>query len=468
MGLTSTGIGSGLDVAGLVQKLVDAERTPVQTQLATKEATLQAQLSGFGLLSSALGNVKSALDGLTSTTLFTAFKAASADDTRFGATADATAAAGSYSIEVSSLASAQKLASGAFASADATVGTGTLTLSLGGKSADIVIDDSNKSLAGIRDAVNAARDPNGNPLGVTATLVTSTGAAEPAGTYLVLSASVTGANNTISLTQTGGDGGLAALQYQTGGLANGLTEKIPPADAVIKVDGYTYASSSNTVTGALAGVTLNLKATTTTPVTLSVSPDTSSVRARLQALVDAYNGMHAVVQQQGGYDAAAGKGGALIGEPALRNLEAQLRRQITQLPAGAGLQSADDIGLEFDSSGKLSLDGSKLDAALGTDRNAVATFLQGTTGLATRLQGAVDGYLNSTSGVIQARTTGINNRLRDISDQRDALDLRMTALQDRYLKQFNALDGLLSQITATGNFLTQQLASLPGAKSSVK
>lgn len=468
MGLISGGIGSGLDVAGLVQKLVDAERTPVQAQLARKEATLQAQLSGFGLLSSALSGVRSALDGLTSTTLFTAFKAASADDTRFTASADATAAAGSYSIEVSNLASAHKLASGAFANADAVVGTGTLTLSLDGKSADIVIDDSNKSLAGIRDAINAARDVNGKPLGVTATLVTSTGGVEPAGTYLVLTSSVTGANKTISLTQTGGDGGLAALQYETGGLANGLAEKTPPADAVVKVDGYTYASSSNTVTGALAGVTLNLKNTTTAPVALTVSADTGSVRARMQALVDAYNGLHTVVQQQGGYDAAAGRGGALIGEPALRNLENQLRRQISQLPTGTGLQAAGDIGLKFDSSGKLSLDGAKFDAALSTDRSAVASFLQGTTGLATRLKGVVDGYANASSGVIQARTTGINNRLRDISDQREALDLRMTALQDRYLKQFNALDGLLSQITATGNFLTQQLASLPGAKSSDK
>ena len=465
-GLSSSGIGSGLDVAGLVSKLIDAERTPMLTRLAGKEGTLQAQLSGFGLLRGALDGVKSALGALDAPTLFTANKAVSADDTRFTASADPTAAPGSYAVEVSSLASAQKLASGVFASADAVVGTGTLTLALAGKSATVSIDGTNNTLAGIRDALNAARDAGGQPLGVTATLVTSTGATEPAGTYLVLTSDKTGAANTISLTQTGGDGGLAALQYETGGLANGLTEKAPPTDSVIRVDGFTHASPTNTVTGALSGVTLNLKATTTGPVSLKVSADTGSVRAKVQALVDAYNGLHKVVQEQGGYNAATRKGGVLIGEPALRNIESQLRRQLVSPVPGAGgaLQSATDIGLSFDASGKLSLDGAKFDAALAGDRGALAGLLQGKEGLAGRLADVVDGYLANTGGVIKARTDGIDRRLRDIGDQRVALDRRVALLENRYRTQFNALDGVLAQIQSTGNFLTQQLASLPGAK----
>ena len=362
-------------MAGLVSKLIDAERTPTLTRLAGKEATLQAQLSGFGQLRGALDKVKSALDGLNSPTLLTAYRATSADDTRYTASADASAAPGSYAVEVTALAKAQKLASGAFSGPDAAVGTGTLTLALGGKSAAITIDDSNKTLSGIRDAINAARDADGKPLGVTATLVTSTGGVEPAGTYLVLTSSKTGAANTIGLTQTGGDGGLAAIQYETGGLANGLTEKEPPADAVVKVDGFTYASATNTVTGALGGVTLNLKATTTAPVTLAVSADTGSVRGRMQALVDAYNGLHKVVQEQGGYNTATRRGGVLIGEPALRNIESQLRRVLSNpLPGASGaLKSGADIGLSLDSTGKLTLDGAKFDAALSGDRGAPGT-----------------------------------------------------------------------------------------------
>jgi flagellar hook-associated protein 2 len=469
-GLSSAGIGSGLDVAGLVAKLIDAERAPTLTRLAGKEAVLQAQLSGFGQLRGALDAVKSALGGLNSPTLLTANRAVSADDTRFTASADPTAAPGTYAVEVSSLARAQKLASGAFSGPDAVVGTGTLTLALAGNSAAITIDDSNKTLTGIRDAINAARDADGKPLGVTATLVTSTGGVETAGTYLVLTSSKTGAASTISLTQSGGDGGLAALQYETGGLANGLTEKEPPADAVVKVDGFTYASPTNTVTGALGGVTLNLKATTAAPITLTVSADTGAVRGRLQALVDAYNGLHKVVQEQGGYNAATRKGGALIGEPALRNVESQLRRVLANpLPGASGaLKSGADIGLGLDSTGKLTLDGAKFDAALSGDRSALAGLLQGDDALVGRLTDVVDGYLGTAGGMIKARTEGIDRRLRDIDDQRTALDQRLALLEDRYRTQFNALDGLLAQISSTGNFLTQQLAALPGANSSDK
>ena len=469
-GLSSAGIGSGLDIAGLVAKLIDAERAPTLTRLAGKEATLQAQLSGFGQLRGALDAVKTALGGLNSPTLLTANRAVSGDDTRFTASADPTAAPGTYAVEVSSLAKAQKLASGAFSAADAVVGTGTLTLALAGKSAAITIDDSNKTLSGVRDAINAARDADGKPLGVTATLVTSTGGAEPAGTYLVLTSSKTGAANTISLTQSGGDGGLAAIQYESGGLANSLTEKEPPADAVVKVDGFTHAGATNTITGALGGVTLNLKATTTAPVTLTVSADTGSVRGRVQALVDAYNGLHKVVQEQGGYNAAARKGGVLIGEPALRNIESQLRRVLSNpLPDATGaLKSGGDIGLSLDSTGKLTLDGAKFDAALSGDRSALAGLLQGDNALVGRLSDVVDGYLTSAGGMIKARTDGIDRRLRAIDDQRTALDKRLAVLEGRYRTQFNALDGLLAQISSTGNFLTQQLSALPGARSSDK
>jgi flagellar hook-associated protein 2 len=468
--LTSGGIGSGLDVAGLVSKLIDAERTPALTRLAGKEATLQAQLSGYGLLRGALDKLKSALDGLNAPTLLSAFKAAVSDDTRFSASASASdgAAPGTYAVEVSSLAKAQKLSSGVFCCAAAVVGTGTLTLALAGKSADITIDTSNNTLGGIRDAINAARDADGQPLGVSATLVTSTGAVEPAGTYLVLSSAKTGAANTISLTQAGGDGGLAALQYETGGLANGLTEKEPPADAVVKVDGFTYAAPGNTITGALSGVTLNLKAVTTAPATLTVSADTGSVRAKVQALVDAYNGMHRVIKEQAGYNATARRGGVLIGEPALRNLEGQLRRQMgAPVPGAGGAPSgATDLGLSFDADGNMTLDAARFDAALASDRSALAGLLQGDEGLVGRLSAVVDGYLAGSGGVIKARTDGLDRRLRDISEQRDALSTRLVALEARYLTQFNALDGLLAQIQSTGSFLTQQLATLPGAKSS--
>lgn len=463
--LTSSGIGSGLDVAGLVNKLIAAERTPVESRLATKETGLQARLSAFGQIRGALDKLKSALDALKSPTLLNSVQASSANDTRFTVSTTTGAVPGSYAVEVSSLATAQKLTSGVFAGADAVVGTGTLNLSLGGSSASVTIDASNNTLAGIRNAINAARDADGQPLGLSATLVTSTGGAEPAGTYLVLTSAKTGAANTITVTQAGGDGGLAALQYEAGGAANALTEKDAPADAVVKVDGFTYTSASNTVSGALSGVTLALKATTTAPVTLSVTADTSQVQPKLQALVDAYNGLFKVLDDQGGYNAATKKGAPLLGDPALRSLATQLRRALTDPVAVAGavgaVSSAGGIGLSVDSSGLLTLNGSKLDALLTGDPGALAAVLQGTDGIAARMSTVVSGYV-STGGILKARTDSIDRSLSDISDRREALAARMDELQSRYLRQFNALDGLLAQMQSTGNFLTQQLAALPG------
>lgn len=461
--LSSSGIGSGLDVAGLVKKLVSAERTPVESRLAAKETGLQARLSAFGQIRGALDKLKTALDALNSPTLLNSVQASSADDTRFTASTTAGAVPGSYAVEVSSLAKAQKLTSGAFAGADAVVGTGTLNLSLGGKAASISIDAGNNTLTGIRNAINAARDADGQPLGISATLVTSTGGTEPAGTYLVLSSAKTGAANTIGVMPTGGDGGLAALQYETGGTANALTEKDVPTDAVVRVDGFTYTSASNTVSGALGGVTLTLKAATTAPVTLAVTSDTAQAQPKLQALVDAYNGLFKVLDDQGGYNAATKKGAPLLGDPALRSLAGQLRRALTDPLAGAvgAVSTAGDIGLSVDAGGVLKLDGSKLDSLLTGDPGALAAVLQGTDGLVTRMSTVVSGYVSS-GGVLKARTDSIDRSLSDISDQRETLAARMDDLQSRYLRQFNALDGLLAQIQSTSSFLTQQLAALPG------
>jgi flagellar hook-associated protein 2 len=128
-GLRAPGIGSGLDVAGLVNQLITAERAPAEARFASKESGLKAQLSAFGQLRSALDTLKTALDALKSPTLLSAVTASSADSTRFTASTAAGAVAGSYSVEVAALASAQKLASGAFGGPDAVIGTGTLDLS---------------------------------------------------------------------------------------------------------------------------------------------------------------------------------------------------------------------------------------------------------------------------------------------------------------------------------------------------
>ena len=182
--IVSTGIGSGLDIAGIVQQLVAAEGQPVESRIAQQEARAQAKLSAFGSLKSALSDLRDKLSVMSSLDSFLVRKAVSDDEAIFTATARTDALPGSYSLEVVQLAQSQRLTSGAFVDSDTAIGTGTLTLTVGTTTADIEITTGNNTLAGIRDAINEAPD---NP-GVAATIVNA-----DSGSYLIVTSNRTGA-----------------------------------------------------------------------------------------------------------------------------------------------------------------------------------------------------------------------------------------------------------------------------------
>src|SRR5690606_21130892 len=186
---------------------------------------------------SAFSALGTAVNALTSTDNLQARKAILPAEANFAATTSAGAAAGRYQVEVLSLASAQKLTSGAFA-ADAAVGTGTLTISAGDTTLSIEIAAPDNTLAGIRDAINAAAGGKT----VTASIVTGDD-----GPHLVLNAVDTGSAGALKISASGGDGGLSALSYDPDG-PSGLSQLLPAADARIVVDGIERTSSSNTVT----------------------------------------------------------------------------------------------------------------------------------------------------------------------------------------------------------------------------
>jgi flagellar hook-associated protein 2 len=164
------------------------------------------------------------------------------------------------------------------------------------------------------------------------------------------------------------------------------------------------------------------------------------------------------------YDVERKSGGPLFGDAGLRNLVFQMRRELgsTVADAESSFDMLSKIGVTVALDGKMSVDGAKLDAALSADSNAVGTlFAAPDVGLAMKLDRLLDPYLQ-TGGVFDSRDASIKSSIEDIVDQRGALELRLQALHTRYLKQFNALDGLLAQLNATSNFLTQQLSQLPG------
>ncbi|MFT7287390.1 MAG: flagellar hook-associated protein 2, partial [Halieaceae bacterium] len=311
--VAATGVGSGLDIEGLVTQLVNAERAPAENRLLQRETRLTSELSAFGTLQGALSGVQSSLSSLSSLSTFNQRSAATSNSAVLTATASADAATNNYSIEVDQLARSQSLASGSFSELTDVVGEGELSFRFGTTSytgadpgpesydgfalngdrasSSITIDSSNNTLQGVRDAINEAE------IGVSAAIVN-----DGSGFRLLLSSQQTGADNSIEVqvddTGDGGDtdtSGLSRLAFNAaaaaanGGVAN-LTQTVAAQDASFSINGLSLASDSNTVSEALGGVNLTLTGTTDgTPETLTVSDNSGAVRGAIEGFVNAFN-----------------------------------------------------------------------------------------------------------------------------------------------------------------------------------
>jgi flagellar hook-associated protein 2 len=447
--LSAAGLGSGLDVASLVQQLVAAERAPQQARINRQESGVRAQLSAFGTLQASFAALTAALAPLESGQALTAVSATSSNTSAFTVSAASGAAPGSYSIEVDATASAQRLNSAVLgSSSSAIVGTGTLTLTVGSASFDVVIDSSNNTVAGIRDAINNAV---GNS-GVDASIISAQD-----GVRLILAARNSGASQAIEVTRSGGDGGLDALVYDLGVLTN-LSQTAPARDATIRIDGFNFVSSTNRFAGALEGVTIDVLADTTSAATLSVTRDAQAARKSLETLITAYNGSINTIANLSRADPANRTAAPLSGDSLARNARAALRAEVAErvtLP-GTSISTALDIGISSNVDGTLKLDAAKFEAARSADPAGVAAYARD---LATRLDGAVQA-VTGTGGSLLSRTESLNARLRRIDSDKSALDDRMAQIEARFRAQFAALDSLVGRLRGTSDFLASQLARL--------
>lgn len=453
--VVSTGIGSGLDVAGLVQKLLAAEGGPKTLRLDTEEAKVQAKLSALGTLRSALASFRDTVGVLKNLDSFQGRQVSLSKPEFIAGTAGSSAAPGTYLIEVEQLAQAHKLQSNTFAAATTPVGTGTLTIVTGLQIFQIEITSANNTVAGIADAINKSAAG----AKVIASVVSGVN-----DTRLTLTARASGSANAMTITQTGGDGGLATLVFPAGGGLNEIKEAL---NAQVLVDGIPASSSTNTISGVIAGVDIQLlKANADTETTeLTVGYNRDAARKVIDQLVKSYNGVVDAVNSVAAYNAETKQGGPLFGDAGVRNIVVQLRRELTSNVVGLDGPFAmlGELGISAQLDGKLTVDSAKLDAAFAKDFDAVGKlFASADTGVAVKLGKLLEPYLQS-NGVFDGRTASLKSSIDHISEQRAALNQRLAALQTRYTKQFNALDGLLTQMQGTSNFLTAQLKNLPGS-----
>jgi flagellar hook-associated protein 2 len=455
--ISSTGIGSGLDINSIVTSLTTAKAAPETNALNRSKTSFTAEVSAFSTFNSALATFQATLATLQDSTKLASRTATLADTTIATATATSSAVAGQYSIQVQNLATAASLSSQPVASATSNVGTGTLTIAVGGASTSITIDGTNNTLQGIVAAINSA--PN-NP-GVSASIITTT-----AGARVVLSGTATGAANTIKVTQSGGDGGLAALQYDPANGLNNLTQTQAALNANFSVNGYAATSAGNQVSGVISGVTLNLvKATAAnTPTTLTVGNDTQGAQTSISTFVTALNGLQTSIHSLTGYDATTQTAGPLLGNQTLLSFQSQLSKILGQVNSGiaSGPNSLAALGITATTQGTFSTNAATLGNALTASVDSVAKLLSGPNGLATQLNTFVTQYTQA-GGLLDTISNSLQSSLTNIAKQQADLTARMAVYSATLTAEYNAMDTAVALLKQTQTYLSQAFNTNTGS-----
>jgi flagellar hook-associated protein 2 len=431
--ITSAGIGSGLDVNSIVSQLMSIERQPLDALL-TKQSGLNTKISALGNLKSLVATLQTSASGLGTASNFTVLNGTVADSSIASTTVDSTkASSGSYSLNVGQLAQAQILNT---AQAPGIV-AGTLSISVGSGLAKSVAVGASDSLTTIRDTINAD-----------ATLKTQI-KASVVDNRLVLESLSSGASNTISVA---GSTGLSA--FDTVNLAPARAAQ----DAKFTLNGISVQRSTNAVSDALTGVTLNLtKISSGTPTTLTVGTDSSILVTAAQKFVTAFNAVNASIRSLTAYDATTKVAGTLNGDSATGSVQDQLRRALNSTPAslkGGADEQLSKLGIGTATDGSLTIDATKLQKAFDANPSGVAKAMAA---YGTAMNTVTTAQIGA-SGLISGHIDSFNTSVKDINNQSISINYRLTQTEARLKAQFSSLDTLVSSMNSTSSYLTQQLA----------
>ncbi|HEX8962907.1 MAG TPA: flagellar filament capping protein FliD [Rhodocyclaceae bacterium] len=489
--ISAAGIGSGIDVNGIITKLMAVEQQPLNN-LKTKEASFQAKLTAFGTLKGAFSSVQTAVDALNSPLLFKNVTATASDPSIMSASANTAATPGVYSMNVLGLAQAETIASSGFAdmTSSMTATSGTMTIELGtftsgGAASGFVANSptpvtvtigAGSSLGAIRDAINNAN------AGVTARIV-DVGGSAGSQYKLMISSNQTGANQSMRILTYDSTGapitnntGLGQLAYdpaQTAGSGNEYTVTMQAQDAHIQINNLDIYRAANTFSDALTGVTMNLTKLGST--NLTVAKDTSGIQTAIQNFVTAYNTAAQQVRTLSAYNATTQQAAILTGDSGARGLQDALSQMlnISVFTESSSIKTLTDLGVTVQRDGTLQFNTGQLSSAIASDPTAVQQLIAGgyqgnKNGLAAGLESIMTSIMDDQNGILTTSTDGINNQITDVQSQETALQTRLTQVQANYQAQFSAMDSFVSSWNATSSYLTQQLAALNGTSSTTK
>jgi flagellar hook-associated protein 2 len=449
--IKSSGVGSGIDTDAIVTALVNAEKAPKQKQIDTQTLTTTTTLTAVGTVKSSLETYRAAVAAMNKASAFSGLTGASSNEKSASVTVTDSASDGTYTLEVTSLASSSKISSGVYAEKSAAVVNATtsaqdLTISQSGKESKVSIP-AGATLAQTRDLINTQMASRG----ISANILT-----DASGSRLVLSSSTTGKGTEISMSANA-DSGLDKLTTSTT-----VTE---PANAIYKIDGIEMESSTNTVAAAISGVSLKLLEAGKSTITVSTSTDT--LKKATIGFVDAYNALMTQLSTLTKVSTSADgttSGGGLTGDSTVRHLIQSMRNELVT-SSGSSKATLSQFGINTDQkTGLLVMDDTKWTAAMADTANvaAIQDMFTGKNGLLSRMTSATDAYAVK-GGILSSRSDSLSNTLTKLTEQQETLNRRISNLTTTLTAKYTAMDTLVAQLNATSKSIMTTLNALNNA-----
>ncbi|MHB1707246.1 MAG: flagellar filament capping protein FliD, partial [Acidithiobacillus sp.] len=364
MSVSLSGLVSGINVQQLISNLSAAYQQPI-TLLQNQGQSVQTTLSAWGTLQSSLSSLQSSLSGLQNLNNSNNRSVSVSNTSAVNATVTANAPVGSYSLANIVLAQSQSTYSQDFSSAvNTAIGTGTLQVQVGsGAVTNVNINSTNNSLNGIAAAINNAN------AGVNAAVVY-----DGTGYRLTLTGNNTGSGNAFTVAVSGATGSLGTLSYSSG-VSGGMSLSQAAQNAAASINGLAISSSTNTLSGAIPGVSLNLLQASGA-ATIQVAASNTAFVGAVQSFTTAFNKTMTTINQLTAWNPSTQQGGPLLGDASVQNLRTQLLNLISGQGAGvipgSAYASLGSVGLGLASSGTINLNTGTLSTALNSNFSAVA------------------------------------------------------------------------------------------------
>jgi flagellar hook-associated protein 2 len=461
--ISSPGIGSGMDISGIVNKLADLERQPL-VQLKKQVGTLESRLSVYGQVKSKMASLQDAAAKLTSNDAWSQFKVTSSNSAAVTATADSKSTPVQLDLEVLKLAKGQ-VSSFATVAVDQSMRHGSLEIRQGSWATGVFV-------AGGGAATVISIEDGQNTVSTIAAKINSSGShvqayvvQDASGERLVLRSSTIGKNQGFDV----------RFDPSNPGQNNGNSPQSPSLifsepsveqrDQVahFKVDGIELTSHSNTVTQALPGLTLSLQQVSSAPVKITVENDQEAVKKNIQALIDSFNALNSTLGNAMKYSPDTKSSAPLQGDSTAVGVQNALRSLFRSEMPGLPFKRLSDIGIAVQRDGSLAIDAKKFDTALANPSDLKSLFTSSTgsenLGFAKNIETFIKKTLD-TDGRVAVRSEALQSAIKRNQQDQERVNERADRAQARLFRVYNAMDSKVGSLNALNSYVSQQLASV--------